>query len=426
MRKLRAIDLFAGCGGLSEGFESSGKFEAIAHVEWEPAPAQTIRDRLVQMGRMSKAEADQRVLRFDMQRTAELLNGWESDATYGSNPGLIELTDRQAIDVIIGGPPCQAYSMAGRVRDENGMQLDYRNYLFEKYLEIVERFEPDVFVFENVPGMLSASPGGTPIVKRIQSAFKRAGYVVLDDLKQAKIDLWEYGVPQYRSRVIIVGLKKSRFGSMATQRLTDFYGEILPSFKNETPKTAGMALQGLPALVPQSADKPSRRSHWFHRSFVGPQDEHHKPRFHNERDIQIFRELAADAQRPEGKRKYRSAEDIKALYTERTGHTSAVHKYFVIKPNLPSNTIPAHLHKDGLRHIHWDPEQARSITVREAACLQSFDINHKFWGSQSDAYKMIGNAVPPEFARRLALAVNELLVGRSLDNSVDEKNYALV
>jgi DNA (cytosine-5)-methyltransferase 1 len=410
VKKLRAIDLFAGCGGLSEGFESSGHFEAVAHVEWEHAPAQTIRERLVQMGRMSGQDAEQRVLRFDMQRTQELLGGWKGDQTYGTSPGLIELTDGQHVDLIIGGPPCQAYSMAGRVRDENGMQFDYRNYLFEKYLEVVKRFEPDVFVFENVPGMLSAAPGGTPIVERIRDAFDRAGYEVLSDLKKALVDLSDYGVPQQRTRVIIVGLRKSVFGQSAGDLLVKLYSELLPA-QGGSRKTASDAIGDLPRLLPCKEPfrlEGRRYSHWSTRILGMPVDRHHLPRFHSARDIAIFRDLAADAQLPYGKRLFRTVDDIKALYEARTGHTSAVHKYFVIKPDEQSNTIPAHLHKDGLRHIHWDPEQARSITVREAACLQSFDRDHRFYGSQSDAYKMIGNAVPPEFARRLARAVREL------------------
>jgi DNA (cytosine-5)-methyltransferase 1 len=411
VKKLRAIDLFAGCGGLSEGFEASGLFEAVAHVEWEHAPAQTIRQRLVHKGRMSARDAQQRVLRFDMQRTRELLNGWKGDQDYGASPGLVELTDRQRVDLIIGGPPCQAYSMAGRVRDENGMQLDYRNYLFEKYLEVVKRFEPDVFVFENVPGMLSAAPGGTPIADRIRDAFNRAGYAVISDLKQALVDLSEYGVPQQRTRVIIVGLRKRVFGPSASDSLVKFYNTLLPA-QSGIRKTASDAIGDLPRLLP--CKEPfridgRRYSHWITQSSTITDDKHHLPRFHSSRDISIFRDLAADAQLPYGKRIFRTVDDIKALYKERTGHTSAVHKYFVIKPDEQSNTIPAHLHKDGLRHIHWDPEQARSITVREAACLQSFDRDHLFYGSQSDAYKMIGNAVPPEFARKLANAVRELI-----------------
>ena len=92
-----------------------------------------------------------------------------------------------------------------------------------------------------------------------------------------------------------------------------------------------------------------------------------------------------------------------------TGKTSEVHKYNVIRKERPSNTIPAHLYKDGLRHIHWDSKQARSITVREAARLQTFDDNFEFIGSTGDNYKMIGNAVPPLFAKTLSIALINLL-----------------
>lgn len=97
------------------------------------------------------------------------------------------------------------------------------------------------------------------------------------------------------------------------------------------------------------------------------------------------------------------------LYTQRTGKTSSVHKYHVLKKSQPSNTITAHLQKDGLRHIHYDSSQARSITVREAARLQTFDDDFEFLGSSGSSYKMIGNAVPPLFAEKLSYALVELL-----------------
>jgi DNA (cytosine-5)-methyltransferase 1 len=125
------------------------------------------------------------------------------------------------------------------------------------------------------------------------------------------------------------------------------------------------------------------------------------------RDIEIFRELATDLSRKD--KKYRTVEDLKRLYTEKTGKLSNVHKYYVLEPDKPSNTIVAHLHKDGLRHIHPDPAQARSITVREAARLQSFPDDFTFLGSMGDQYKMIGNAVPPTMARNIAFSLNELL-----------------
>ena len=107
--------------------------------------------------------------------------------------------------------------------------------------------------------------------------------------------------------------------------------------------------------------------------------------------------------------RYCSTESLKALYTQMTGHVSAIHKYHVLRADQPSNLIPAHLFKDGLRHIHPDSAQARSITVREAARLQGFADDFVFYGSAGDQYKMIGNAVPPAFSKILARAVRQLL-----------------
>tara|TARA_B100000686_G_scaffold61172_1_gene65780 strand:- start:894 stop:1271 length:378 start_codon:yes stop_codon:yes gene_type:complete len=113
---------------------------------------------------------------------------------------------------------------------------------------------------------------------------------------------------------------------------------------------------------------------------------------------------------------YSSIDAIKELYTKRTGKKAEVHKYNVILPEEPSNTIVAHLKKDGLRHIHWDPEQARSITVREAACLQGFPRDFEFPVNQGAAYEMIGNAVPPPFAALIANAIVEVFNSHHIDN----------
>lgn len=136
----------------------------------------------------------------------------------------------------------------------------------------------------------------------------------------------------------------------------------------------------------------------------------HEPRFHNARDIEIFNLLAEDIR--SGRNEYVHSDALKKLYTEKTGKSSSVHKYHVLRHNLPSNTIPAHLYKDGLRHIHPDPEQSRSITVREAARLQTFSDDFEFCAAQGANYKMIGNAVPPMFSKLIALSLCKILMNR--------------
>ncbi len=405
MKKIRTIDLFAGCGGLMDGFEQTGLYEILAAVEWEKAPCENLKKRLSDKWKYS--DADKRVLRFDIQRTEELFNGW-NDAEYGVSEGLDSLVIPEGgIDVIIGGPPCQAYSIAGRVRDEHGMKNDYRNYLFESYLKVVNRYKPKAFVFENVPGILSAQPGDRPIIDIIQEQFEENGYYLLPDLRNAIIDFTEYGVPQNRSRIIIFGVSLDFFGREKCMELVDrFYNVVLPSYKVEKKKTVREAIGDLPKLYPMDADgkyEGKRISHSLPNPFVP----NHIARWQSKRDIGIFELLTKDIE--SGRNEYISTEALKKLYTEKTGKTSNVHKYHVIRWDEPSNLIPAHLFKDGLRHIHPDSAQLRTLTVREAARLQTFDDDYIFYGSNGDTYKMIGNAVPPLFAKSLAQAVYKIL-----------------
>jgi DNA (cytosine-5)-methyltransferase 1 len=401
------IDLFAGCGGLSDGFEASGKYEGLAHVEWEKIAAKTLEKRL--QDKWSVKNTNEKVLVFDIQRVSELINGW-NDPDFGSSKGLKYcLGKNKKIDVLIGGPPCQAYSIAGRARDENGMHDDYRNFLFESYIEVMKWAKPDIFVFENVVGILSAVPGGVSIIDRIHKSFSDAGYVTLSNLKEATFNLNEYGVPQKRSRVIIVGLRKNAFKENPTKLLESFYSSFRAKYFVKKQKTAKQALIGLPKFIPVTKVDPDNKKK-SHQPF-STKVLNHYPRFHSVRDIETFRLLTEDLE--SGENQYVSAEALKELYTQRTGKVSAVHKYFVLRPNEPSNTIPAHLYKDGLRHIHWDSMQARSLTVREAARIQTFEDDFEFLGSMGDQYKMIGNAVPPEFAQKIAESLPDLLCKRS-------------
>lgn len=400
--KIKTIDLFAGCGGLMEGFEKTGHYETLACVEWEKSPCDNLVKRL--SGKWKYSDAQKRVLRFDIQRTDELLNGW-NDTEFGENEGLDKIVGDNSVDVIIGGPPCQAYSLAGRIRDIDGMKNDYRNYLFESYLKVVDRYKPKFFIFENVPGMLSAAPDGTLIIDEIKEKFEKSGYKITDDFKEATIDLTNYGIPQKRKRVIIFGVSIEHYKDKAAEILKYFYHQLLVKYISEK-KTVKESIADLPSLYPSIkayiADG-KRFSHLHCDEKVS----NHIPRFHSERDIGIFKMLASDIE--SGNNLYTSTEKLKTLYYDMTGYKANVHKYYVLRWNEQSNTIPAHLYKDGLRHIHPDSKQSRSLTVREAARLQTFPDDYVFIGGMMHQYKMIGNAVPPDFSYVIASAIKDTI-----------------
>lgn len=408
-KQINTIDLFAGCGGLMEGFEKEGSYTTIACVEWEKVPCENLRNRLEK--KWGHTNAQNEVICFDIQRTDELFHGFD-DIVYGYHPGLDSLVGKNKVHIIIGGPPCQAYSLAGRIRDENGMREDYRNYLFECYLKVVNRFKPSFFIFENVQGMLSAAPNGTPIVDLIRQSFEDSGYKVTDDFSSAVFDLAEFGVPQNRKRVIILGVNKDVYGSRSERILNDFYQSIMPSYIcNKV--TVEEAIGDLPKLYPLDNEVKISGKNYSHTLNSDTSIHNHIPRFHNKRDIKVFYMLAEDIS--SGKNEYVDTSKLKKLYSTITGKKSNVHKYYVIRMDGQSNTIPAHLYKDGLRHIHPDPEQMRSITVREAARLQTFDDDYEFIGGMMHQYKMIGNAVPPRFSLVLAKAIKQIIVKYGLE-----------
>lgn len=398
------LDLFAGCGGLTDGFMQTSCYNDIAAVEWKVPQVLTLRNRL--KTKWGKKDADESVLHFDIQREEELFNGWVDDKNFGSSKGLdYYINKSNGIDIIIGGPPCQAYSVAGRVRDENGMQDDYRNYLFEHYLSIVDRYQPDIFIFENVPGILSAAPHGLKVSEVIPKEFKKKGYVITNALTKAIVNAVDYNVPQNRKRVILIGVRKKSFLNTNIQEmLEDFYTKILPSHKGKKILTVKEAIGSLPPLKPYWDDEhhSKRISHSTPLCDVT----WHVPRYNNTRDMSTFQLLAEDLE--SGNPTFDSKK-IAKLYEEKVGSKSPIHRYHVLNPNQPSTTIIAHLHKDGNRFIHYDSKQARTITPREAGLLQSFDSDFQFLGTRGHVYEMIGNAVPPKLAKALGESIVELL-----------------
>lgn len=408
-RKMTFIDLFAGCGGLSEGFLATGKYEGLAHIEWETPMVNTLRNRLVERWNHSEREAKKRVIKFDIQKTDELINGkWldatkalyekENDSSIVTN-GLVGLIGKKRVDCIIGGPPCQAYSIAGRAQSPTGMKNDYRNYLFESFVKIVDFFKPKFFVFENVPGLLSACPGGRPVKERIYEAFGKIGYEIRnpDRLKESIYCAEDFGVPQKRNRVIIIGIpKKSKV------KLDSFY-EALESSKTNVHKTVWDAIGGLPKLIPLENIDCSGKSKISHIQVSGKKIELHNPRYNGKRDQQLFYKWLS-----KGMNSF-SQEEKKAFYTKITGHVSNHIKYRNLEWDKPSPTVVAHLQKDGYMFIHPDIKQLRTITIREAALLQSFPKDYRFLGSNPYCFKMIGNAVPVLFAQGIANAMYEAL-----------------
>lgn len=406
-KKYTFIDLFAGCGGLSEGFMESRHFRGLAHIEWELPMVQTLRNRLVKKWQESDEQAQNRVILFDIQRTDELLNGnWSKEskdlyAKYNSleaQKGLKQLINGESVDLIIGGPPCQAYSIHGRATDKKSMQDDYRNYLFESFVKVVEDIKPKAFIFENVTGMLSAKPGGKPVVERIYKAVSEIGYTILEPqkFKDAVYNAFDYSVPQNRERVILCGVKN---GSGLS--ITDFY-DTLSNSKSNKHLTVRDTIGGLPPIFPLKKIEKVKGRNVSHYA-TDETDPFHLPRHCSSRDIQVFREwIANDMNKC-------SQQEAIAFYKKVTGKETLYRKYRNLEWDKPSPTVVAHLQKDGFMFIHPDIEQARFITIREAALLMSFPKDFEFIGNRAYCYKMIGNAVPVNFAKAIADSIYKII-----------------
>jgi DNA (cytosine-5)-methyltransferase 1 len=399
MISLNYLDLFSGCGGFSEGFNQCGEsFNGLAHIEWEIPMINTLRNRLEFNG-ISQEQAIKKVVHFDLQRSKELIDGsWGADSirkySRTNSPSIISnklIDGSQKVNVIIGGPPCQAYSIAGRAQDKNGMRDDYRNFLFESFVDFVDFYKPDVFVFENVPGILSANPSGSkPILELIYESFDKIGYEIRrpTEMKKSVYDSSNFGVPQKRKRVIIFGVNKK--GPIKLEKL---YSNLNSQLDISYTKTVFDAFEtaNLPKFYPNNSGEYIIEGSVSDVSF--------QPRIQNVRDQKIFYDwINLDMNS-------RPLSEKIAFYQNRVEKTTKHNKYRSLEWDKVSPTIVAHLEKDGLMFIHPDKDQKRTITVREAAILQSFPMNYKFLGSKGYQYRMIGNAVPPLLGKAIGISI---------------------
>lgn len=412
--KLCFIDLFAGAGGLSEGFIQSG-FNPVAHVEMNAMACRTLETRscYYYLKNEGKLSVYYDYLRGNMTR-AEFLS--YIPAKVLKTVMCVEMSDRtitgifdeidkilnedgtKQVDVIVGGPPCQAYSLVGRAqssRMEQPMAQDPRNKLYLLYARFLSRYQPTMFVFENVMGIESANGGMT--WKNIKKYFKRVGYEI--ECKEQNTS--NFGVLQSRRRMIIIGWKK---GS----------GLKYPDFDILQPNAVvNDLLRDLPKLTPGKSKSHYGRnpvSDYVRENEIRTPDDvltSHQSRPNIRRDIKIYKRAIELWNHNNQRLNYN---DLPESIKTHKNRSSFVDRFKVVAGDQACcHTILAHLSKDGHYFIHPDIYQHRSITVREAARIQSFPDNYFFEGARTAQFVQVGNAVPPLMAKAIASEIYKQL-----------------
>ena len=412
---LTFIDVFAGGGGLSEGFIQEG-FEPVAHVEADMAACNTLRTRMAFHWLSASGRLDVYGDYLNGRMTREELYAVVPSSVTRSvvnkeiRPGTMRCISRSVdallggreLDVLVGGPPCQAYSIVGRSRDPEGMVEDKRNYLYKCYASFLSRYRPRRFVFENVMGLLSAKDGnGNGYLDGMTRSFRRLGYETGVSVLCAK----DYGVLQDRKRVILVGHRRGELGEY-------------PEPEKWSPGvTVNEVFRDLPALgAGQGEVGPCRllrtRSAWQVQAGVKSAlpVTWHQARPHAGRDLEIYRIAVRRWNTGRQRLKYGA---LPARLKTHHNEKSFTDRFKVVAGDLPfAHTVVAHICKDGHYYIHPDIEQNRSITPREAARLQTFPDDYYFEGvserpSRTHAFRQIGNALPVLLSRGIAATLRE-------------------
>ena len=465
------VDLFAGPGGLGEGFDSlrpTGRrigFEVVLSIECDPWAHRTLelRSFFRQFPRGKAPEAYYDYLRGKVKRE-ELFAAYPLQAKAAAavarkaklgeeEPTVVDRWIRKALGpacetgkwALVGGPPCQAYSLVGRARrtreSRKKFESDERHQLYKEYLRILLVHQPAVFVMENVKGILSASLGGERIFGKICNDLSAAGYdlhSLSGDLVRDPAGSWNpasfvvcaehYGIPQARHRVFIVGTRRGNGGRLnplarvlAPMTVQDAIGDM-PRLKSLLSKRGGSPLgswdkarsKGL-ALAKRASNGPIKRSmkRFCSRSPEAERPVNHEARGHICEDISRYAFVAEFAIR-NGRSPTLADFPKKLLPKHRNaspekGSVPFADRFRVQMSDRPSSTITSHISKDGHYYIHPDPLQARSLTVREAARLQTFPDDYLFEGPRTEQYRQVGNAVPPILARQIAEIVANVI-----------------
>jgi DNA (cytosine-5)-methyltransferase 1 len=385
----RFVDLFAGAGGMSTGFESAG-FRAVAAVE------------------ASRLAADTYYLNHPGVSWSQIIQG---DIRRVTSRRILSAAGGQ-IAGVVGGPPCQGFSLVGKEgrRGLKRARPSSRNRLYESFVRVVRELQPAFFVMENVPH-ISAHRKGRFLV-RVTSEFELAGYTAA----AVQLRSEEHGVPQVRKRIIVVGFRG--LDEIAARRLAEFRARLAPRIERRESLTLATAIADLPVLergegafYARPAKRPADVS-TNPRSAIGVFN--HVARHHMDRDMELFQLLAPGETAWDALHVHRAVHLMP--YVKKGPDGTPVlgpdglpllegfrDKFRKLRIDRPCPTIMAHMCKDANMYIH--PFQARTLTVREAARAQSFDDAFVFLGGMTHQFKMVGNAVPPSLASEVARAI---------------------
>ncbi|MCF8169432.1 MAG: DNA cytosine methyltransferase, partial [Rhodoferax sp.] len=506
------IDLFAGPGGLCEGFSSvrdeagNSRFAVNVSIEKDPVTHRTLHLRAM-FRKFPKGKAPDiyyQYIRGEVKREDFLahpdIKGVAAEADQEARCAELGVTPPEVVDgwisaalgtqknwVLIGGPPCQAYSLAGRsrlrgksVKEQEAFESDKRHFLYTEYLRIIQQFEPSVFVMENVKGMLNSTHGGTSIFERIMADLREPKEGLNYEIRSLVVDGIEleprdyviqsehYGIPQCRHRVILFGIRadvvnktpeltvdprmfllrkafpkvdvetalsgmpaiRSRISKeedshkkwlTALRKTTANFvhwhfpirKDIMPIVKASIERaksyeSAGSKFMAMKVIV--APNMPKMLKNWLLDERVGGVIQH-ESRSHMVSDLHRYMFASSYAQVVNYSPTLRNFPPLLLPDHVNVDADSIpfLDRFRVQVKNDPASTVVAHIQKDGHYYIHHDPAQCRSLTVREAARLQTFPDNYFFEGNRTQQYGQVGNAVPPLLARKIAKIIFKFL-----------------